>query len=610
MNISATYRIPFVQGLSAKASFSKSYTAFRAKDYQKKYKMAKTKKESLHIWSTSDDDILEYVWSSQVPKDYLEERSTWSDNWQYNLQLSYARTFKDVHNFNASLVFEKYESNYGGMAAGVETFPVYNTDQWWATSSDRNDSYVKAYEGSGDDKKYYTDQALGRQSWIGQLLYDYDGKYLFNASYRYDGSMNFAPDKRWGFFPSGSVGWVISKESFFKSNVIDFLKLRGSVGLTGNDAVGGWQWQQSYGSANSAFYGTGDKISNGITYGVLPNENLTWEKSLSYNVGVDMDFLNHFNFSAEYYYTNTYDILGARSLDVPPTFSLKLPAENYGEVHAQGIELTLGYENKFGDFNVSGALVASYANANYEKYDDDKVTYDHEKRVGRSLTAVYGYKADRIIFSQEELDQFNAEHPGFNFHGIKPEIGQLVYKDLSGPEGKPDGIVNNYDQVMLKKRNNPVVLGVSLGAEWKGLAVNAVFNGNLGQERFVHDMFDTYDWNRMWLTAYKESWSPDNPNGTMPLRKNWYAGDKTYGQKTDYWLKKASFFRLKNLNVSYTIPQHLYNRFGLDKIQVYFVGSNMFVISNFSKNYYDPETANPWAFPIMKSYNFGVSVTI
>lgn len=610
MNISATYKIPFVQGLSAKASYSKSYSSFRAKDYQKRYKMAKMKKEGLHIWNTSDDDIIGYVWSGQVSKDYLEERTTWGDNWQYNLQLSYARTFNNRHNLNASLVFEKYETNNGGMAAGVETFPVYNTDQWWATSSDRNDSYVKAYEGSGDDKKYYTDQALGRQSWIGQLLYDYDGKYLFNASYRYDGSMNFAPDKRWGFFPSSSVGWVISKESFFKSNVIDFLKLRGSVGLTGNDAIGGWQWQQSYVSSNSAYFGTGDKISTGITYGVLPNEDLTWEKSLSYNVGVEMNFLDHFNLTAEYYYTNTYDILGTRALDVPPTFSQKLPAENYGEVHAQGAELSIGYENKFGDFNISGSFVASYANANYAKYDDDKVAYDYERKVGRSLTAVYGYKADRIIFTQEELDKFNTEHPGFNFHGIKPEIGQLVYKDLSGPDGKPDGIVDNYDQVVLKKRNNPIVLGLSLGAEWKGLAVNAVFNGNLGQDRFIYDMFDTYDWNRMWLTAYKESWSSDNPGGTMPLRKNYYAGDKTYGQKTDYWLKKANFFRLKNLNVSYTIPQHLYNRIGLDKVQVYFTGSNVFVISNFSKNYYDPETANPWAFPIMKSYNFGISVTI
>lgn len=603
LNFSATYKIPWVKGLSVKASYSKSYTSFRAKDYQKKYKMVKTEKVSNHIWKTSDADIIGTSWSSQVPKDYLEERSTWNDNWQYNLQLSYAKTFKDVHNLNASLVFEKYESNNGGFAAGVENFPVYNFDQWWATSPDRGDSYVKR-------DASYSDQAAGRQSWIGQFMYDYDGKYLINASYRYDGSMNFAPEKRWGFFPSVSAGWVISKESFFNSKNIDFLKLRASVGLTGNDAVGGWQWQQSYVSSNSSYFGTENKISSGITYGVLPNKDLTWEKSLSYNVGVEVNAWNHFKFTGEYYYTNTYDILGTRSLDVPPTFSLQLPAENYGEVHAQGVEFSLGYENEWKGVNFSSALVISYGDAKYEIYDDDKVTYDHQKRVGRSLTAIYGYEADRIIRSQEELDQFNAEHPNFNFHGVKPELGQLVYKDVSGPDGTSDGVVDDYDIVMLEKNNNPIVLGLSLGVEWKGLAINGVFSGNLGQKRFIYDMFDTMDWNRMWVDTYSNTWTPDNPNASMPLRKNYYAGDKTYGYASDFWLKKSNFLRLKNLNISYTIPEKIYNRLGIERLQVYFTGSNLFIFSNFNKNYYDPEMSGPWGFPIMKSYNFGVSVTI
>lgn len=603
MNMSATYKIPFVKGLSAKASFSKLYYHHRTKDYQKRYKMYKTKKYGRHQWGLSDADIIETTMSSQVSKDYLEESSSWGDSWQYNVQLSYDRTFKEVHNLKATAVFEKYEYNNGGVKAGIENFPIYNIDQWWGTSSDRTDSYVARDTG-------YSDQSFGRQSWIGQVLYDYNGKYLLNASYRYDGSMNFSPDNRWGFFPSGSIGWIISKESFFKVGAIDFLKLRASVGLTGNDAVGGWQWQQSYKSGNSAYLGTGNSIIQGITYGVLPNENLTWEKSLTYNVGVDMDFLTNFKLSAEYYFTNTYDILGKRSLDVPPTFSMELPAENYGEVHANGVEVSLGYNNTFGDFNVSGLLVASYANANYIKYDDDKVTYDHQKRVGRSLTAVYGYEADRIIRTQEELDQFNAEHPGFNFNGIKPELGQLVYKDLNGPDGVPDGVVDNYDIKMLKKRNNPIVLGLSLGAEWKGLAVNAVFNGNIGQDKFIHDMFDIQEWNRMWIDCYTDSWSPENPNANLPKKLHKWAGNKTYVQNTDFWLKKMNFMRLKNLNVSYTIPQSLYKRTGIDRVQLYFVGTNMFMISNFNHKYYDPEMGYGMSFPIMKTYNFGINVTI
>lgn len=602
MNISATYQLPWVKGLSVKASYGASYIEARSKSYQKRYSMYKMKKYGKHIWGTKDSDIEGTVMSSQIAKDYLEEASTYAELWQYNLQLNYDRTFNDVHNLKAAFVFEKYNAKYGGMAGGVENFPVYNFDQWWATSPDRVDSYMNR-------ETKYSDTNSGRQSWIGQLFYDYAGKYLLSASYRYDGSMNFAPDERWGFFPSGSVGWVISKEPFFNTKVVDFLKLRASVGLTGNDAVGGWQWQQSYQAGNSAIYGTDNTLSSGITYGVLPNEGLTWEKSLTYNVGVDMSFLEHFNVSAEYYFTNTYDILGTRSLNVPPTFSLQLPAENYGEVHAMGGEIEIGYNNIFGDVNFSASLNASYANANYEKYDDDKVTYDYEKRVGRSLTAVYGYKADRIIRTQEELDQFNAEHPGFNFHGQKPELGQLIYKDLSGPDGTPDGVVNNYDYVMIKKRNNPVLLGLSLGAEWKGLSVNAVFNGSLGVDRMVYDIFDTYEWNRMWVGCYYDSWTPENPNAPLPKKISYYS-DRTYVQNTDFWMRKTNFFRLKNLNVAYTLPTQWYQRFGVDRVQVYFTGMNLFLISNFGHNYYDPEMGGASSFPIMKSYNFGLSVTI
>lgn len=153
-------------------------------------------------------------------------------------------------------------------------------------------------------------------------------------------------------------------------------------------------------------------------------------------------------------------------------------------------------------------------------------------------------------------------------------------------------------------------MGLTLGAEWKGLSVNAVFNGGLGQEKFVRDLFEGNEWNRMWVDCYYDSWSPENQNASLPKRISAYAGGKTYNYDTDFWLKKANFLRLKNLNVSYTIPQHLYQRIGLDRIQIYFVGTNMFVLSNFNKNYYDPEMGNGFTFPIMRSYNFGINVTI
>lgn len=603
LNIKATYKIPFVKGLSLIAGFSKSYTNSRNKTYQKKYKMYVTKKEGTHKVSTKDEDIIGVSTSSQISNDYLEESSNWGDSWQYNIQLSYDKVFRDVHNLKATLVFEKQETNTGGMLAGVQNFPVYNTDNWWATSADRMDSYIS-------NSSSLTDQGVGRQSWIGQLLYDYNGKYLFSASYRYDGSMNFAPKYRWGFFPSGSIGWILSKEPFFNISQVDLLKLRASIGLTGNDAVGGWQWQQLYRAGNSAYFGTDNAISPGITYGVLPNEKLTWEKSLTYNVGLDLGFLSDFTLSGEYYYTNTYDILGARSLAVPPTFSLELPAENYGEVHAQGVEFSLGYQHKFGDFNFNGGLVLSYANANYIKYDDDKVTYDYQKRVGRSLTAVYGFLSDGIIRTEEDLERFNKEHPGYNFKGIVPELGQLVYKDVSGPKNIPDGIIDDYDQVILLDNNNPIVMGITVGGEWKGFALSAVFNGCFKQEKFMRDLFEGNEWDRTWVGSYYGSWTLENPNSEFPKRIHVWNPYKTYSQNSDFWLKKSNYMRLKNLNLSYTLPVKLYEKMGIDRVQVYFTGSNLFVISPFNKKYYDPEIGSGKTFPIMKSYNFGINITL
>lgn len=603
VNASATYRVPFVKGLSATASFSKSYTNSRSKTFLKRYKMYVTKKTGKHIFSIDDEDIIGTTMSSQISKDYLQKESTWGGDWQMNFQLNYDRTFLENHGVKAVLVFEKYEEDGAGLSAGIEGFPTYLTDQWWAASSDRADSYVS------NDKKF-SDYTLGRQSWVGQLFYDYKNKYLASFSYRYDGSMNFSPDNRWGFFPSGALGWVISRESFFSVKEIDLLKLRASVGLTGNDIVGGWQWQQSYVSGNSAYFGTNNTTNQGITYGILPNENLTWEKSLNYNVGVDVNFLRNFNFSAEYYFTKTYDILGPRKLAVPPTFSQTLPDENYGEVHSDGVEFALGYNHTFGDLNVFGSLVASYGNAKFVKYDDDKVTYDYEKRVGRSLSTVYGYIADRIIKDDTDLEQFKAENPDYTYRGLPPRAGQLVYKDVSGPDGTPDGIVNSYDISILKERNNPVVLGITLGAEWKGLAVSAVFSGNLKYYRWMKDIAGGTEWNRMWVDWYYDSWTPENTNASLPQRYHAYDNSATYHEESSFWLKRGDFLRLKNLNVSYTIPEKFYRKIGIDKVGIYFVGTNMFVISGFNKKYYDPEMSGGFTFPIMKSYNFGINVTL
>ena len=597
--ISATYKAPFLKGLSAKISYSRSWVHDLNKIYYTNYDLYQVKKSGTHnhIFSTKDEDIIGTRKTTWVGKDYIQRKSSWSGDKQFNVQLSYENVFNNLHRVSGTLVTEWYEGDGASVHGGRETFPVYMTDQFWAASSARADTW-----GGGD-----TDWQSGRFSYIGQFSYSYADKYLLSFSFREDGSMNFAPSQRWGFFPAGSLGWVISEESFFNKSAIQFLKLRASVGLTGNDSVGGWQWQESYKSGSSAYFGSSPSKSVGITYGSVVNPNLTWEKALSYNVGADVNFLNHWTVSADSWYRNSYDILGSRQNTLPNSFSLTMPAENYGEIHAQGFDLQLGYHGNNKDFSYYGNLTMSYGWNKTIKQDYAENARWIDIPVGKSRSYITGWEFDKIIRTQEELDAFKAEHPNYQHNGLSPELGMMVFKDLSGPDGKPDGIINDWDKVILKNSNNPVIYGLNLGGSWKGLSVDMMFSGQLGVDKWATDLAGGVEWNRMWKKWYNDSWTPENQNATLPKRIS-SNNAKTYETASSYWLKDASFMRLKYLTVSYDLPKNQFYNKLFDNVRFFVTGTNLFVLSSFNKNYYDPEIGNGNAFPILRSVNLGVDV--
>ena len=549
------------------------------------------------IMSTRDEDAIGVKHSAWVSKDYIERSVDWSGDQQLNFQLTYDKIFNEKHHFSGTFVTEWSESNGTGVSGGRETFPVYLTDQFWAASDARADTW-----GNGS-----TDWVEGRMSYIGQFNYSYADKYLLNFSFREDGSMKFAPNQRWGFFPAGSAGWVISEENFFDKKYVQFLKLRGSVGLTGNDAVGGWQWQESYNGGSSAFFGTSPAKSVGLTYGSIVNPNLTWEKTLTYDVGIDMNFLNNWNLTFDYWYSNTYDILGNRQVSLPTTFSQSMPAENYGEIHAQGIDFQLGYRGQSRDFTWFGNLTMSYGWNEVIKKDYAENAMDIDIPVGKSTSYITGYEFDRIIRTQEELDAFNKEHPNYNHNGMKPELGMMVYKDLSGPDGTPDGNIDSWDKVVLYSKNRPVVYGLNLGGSWKGLSLDMMFSGELGFVKSYGDLAGGVEWNRMWERWYDDSWTPENPNATLPKRVS-NNSPKSYTETSDFWYAKNNYMRLKYLTLSYDLPKNQFYSKIFDNIRIFFTGTNLFVLSSFNKNYYDPEIGDGTSYPIMRSFNFGIDV--
>jgi len=558
---------------------------------------------SLGIIKTNDADIVS-TRQSTWDQPGLEEYVGWSSDEQTDYRLDYERTFNKSH-IKAFMLYESYQTQGAGIDAETLGFPVYPTDQWWATSTQSVDQYI-----SNDHS--LSDITIGRRSWVGQAFYDYDEKYIASAAYRYDGSMNFAPNERWGLFPSGSVGWIISKEKFMQNvQGIDLLKVSASAALVGNDAVGGWQWQQSYQNGNSAYFGTTPSTNAGVTYGGVPNPNLTWEKSFNMNYAVDIDFLSHFSSRLEYWRTNTYDILGQRIQVIPPTFSLGLPDVNYGKQDAACVDLSFSYHTKIGQVNFNTGIVASYGNS-WIVTKDEAPTYPWQNTIGASTSQITGYKVLGMIRTQADLNNLLQQDPNYTFNGIKPALGQFIYADLSGPNGVKDGNIDNWDQAVLRKNNNPIVAGWNLGASWNGFSVAATFNGMFHYWKSMNDLAGGVEWQRLWDQWATNSWMPTNRNATLP--KRYSANDGTsyvYQAGSDFWYKDASFISLKNLAFSYNVPQQYCTKLGVQGIRLYVSGSNLFIISKFDYKYYDPEmNGGRTGFPIIRSFNFGATLSL
>lgn len=590
------YDLPFIKGLATKASYSSNWAYTRKSEFSKNYDMAMLPKSGthLHISDTNDANIIGWK-KSNTGKDYLRKEVEWGYDYQVNLQLDYNRVFNNLHRVQGALVFERAGSSGADVFGRRETFPVYLTDQFWAASSAKTDT-------DGGGKEDWKD---GRVSYIGQFNYSYADKYLVSFSFREDASMKFHKDQRWGFFPAASLGWIISEEKFFNKKAVDYLKLRVSAGLTGDDQVGGWQWQQSYKEGKNAYFGTTPSASKGITYGNIVNPNLTWEKSMSYNFGTDIHFLNHWNASFDYWYKHTYDILGNLEETVPTSFPLKMPDENYGKMRAQGFDIELGYRNTFNNFKFNANLTLSYGwNKILKKAYAENARYASIEE-GKSSTYKKGYKVHSIIRTQAQLDAFVAQYPNYKIDGQAPALGMLVYQDLSGPDGKPDGTIDVWDETVLIKNNHPIYYGLNLGGSWKGISVDMMFNGRLKEKKSFKKLSERVEWNRGWKEWYDNEWSPENPNGWMPKRLSANT-TRTYAKDTDFWWKSADFLRLKYITVSYTIPKKVMGNV-FDQFKVFVTGTNLFVLSKF--NYWDPEIDEGHSYPIMRTFNFGASVT-
>jgi hypothetical protein len=233
--LNITYKVPYVDGLSVKATYSKNYISDYSKNFFKKQQLYRYERTG-STGKVYTENLIGPTYSQVPGREYLNNNFSKTSSYQFNAQLSYARRFGN-HNLDAIAIYEEFDGGNANFGLTRYDFPLLVKDQFFATSNNAEDS-------NGNGSESYN----GRKSYLGRVNYEFADKYIFSGVFRADGSMLFAPGKRWGYFPSASVAWIVSKESFFSDNFsqIPLLKIRTSYGITGNDAVGGWQFQEAY----------------------------------------------------------------------------------------------------------------------------------------------------------------------------------------------------------------------------------------------------------------------------------------------------------------------------------------------------------------------------
>lgn len=471
-------------------------------------------------------------------------------------------------------------------------------------------AYRRFWEGTSADIPY---NVLGTAA---RATYSFDDRYLVEGNLGYNGSEQFAPSKRFGLFPSGSIGWIASNESFLKGNkYLTWLKFRASYGLVGNDSMGGlrflYQDDNKIQSGNGFVQGLGGKI---VKEGLIGNKSITWELSKKMNLGVEIGFFKDFRINVDYFTEKRDQILLKRR--TVPSFqgvsSDYIPRVNMGKVDNHGVDVEVSYSHTFNkDFSISSRVNFGFNDNTAIELDEpmrsEEYAYQYHEE-GFRLGQEFGYLIDwdspgnGYFTSQDEIDSY---YP-YGFGG-KPRVGDFVYKDVNG-----DGVIDQKDLSPIGYSTTVPGLnyGISLGLNFKGIDFNVLFSG-LGRYSKYYSGQGVVEWTKQgtYFDWTRNGWTEERYKNGEKITYPAISTTKTVSHtENDFFIQNRSFLRLKNIELGYTLPERFLSKVGVKALRVYVSGQNLFVWDNLRITHVDPEQNNSYGYPITKNVTLGLNI--
>ncbi|MEJ4087355.1 TonB-dependent receptor [Galbibacter orientalis] len=516
-------------------------------------------------WSRSNKDGDGYAQDSRSSATVIQWQNT----------LTYKHTFNNKHTIDAVLgtAFEEINSSYNkAFGTGFSSNTLTNVSS--ATASNGGEAY---------------ENGSGLISYFGRTNYDYDQKYLLTLTARIDGSSKFAKNNKYAFFPAAAAAWRISNEDFLTdSNIINELKLRASYGLTGQQDFGAYQWR--------TLYETGAYANNpSIILSQLGNDELKWETTKQLDLGVDFSLFNNvLSGGVGYYQKNTIDVIFP--VQTPGNTGVTSVLANVGHTENKGFELLLdiGIINK-ADFSWNVSLNATRNKNSLKEISED---YKDEEgyiigfpglgggrlKEGSPIGLIYGYQASHIFQNQEEIDVLNQRSPNGYYQEILTAPGDLKFNDISGPDGTPDGEVNNYDQTVIGNSQPDVFGGFNSVWRYKNFSLSAQFSYSIGNELFWFSQLRAINFTNPYLAENKtvdvlNAWTPTNPTNQPRMV---YNDPNDNDRLSSYYVYDASYLRLNTLNLRYNIPQAAIDNIGfINSIAIYGIAQNLWTLTNY-----------------------------